>query len=149
MTLQSPLSLPSNPQPDLFTDTMNMADSHVANIVNEILVCFTLYGLQVGYNKAWCVKYLLFQRVEAVEEAFSCFLVHKPEQENERLSMYQKKLCAVMTTLSTDLQESAIRQYLTLTAVLTNRYKMKQLLTLLENLVNTNILQARSAFEFF
>jgi mediator of RNA polymerase II transcription subunit 23 len=81
--------------------------------------------------------------VEAVEEAFSCFLVHKPEQENERLSMYQKKLCAVMTTLSADLQESAIRQYLTLTAVLTNRYKMKQLLTLLENLVNTNILQAR------
>lgn len=62
--------------------------------------------------------------------------------------MYQKKLCAVMTTLSTDLQESAIRQYLTLTAVLTNRYKMKQLLTLLENLVNTNILQARSALSF-
>lgn len=48
-----------------------------------------------------------------------------------------------MTTLTADLQESAIRQYLTLTAVLTNRYKMKQLLTLLENLVNSNILQAR------
>lgn len=53
-----------------------------------------------------------------------------------------------MTTLSTDLQESAIRQYLTLTAVLTNRYKMKQLLTLLENLVNTNILQARWAISY-
>ncbi|XP_037867967.1 mediator of RNA polymerase II transcription subunit 23 [Bombyx mori] len=96
-----------------------MADSQVANIVNEIL------------------------KVEAVEEAFSSFLVHKPEQENERLSMYQKKLCSILTTLNPDLQESSIRQYLTLTAVLTNKYKMKQLLTLLENLVNTNILQAR------
>lgn len=78
-----------------------------------------------------------------MEEAFSCFLVNKPEQESERLSIYQKKLCAIMTTLSADLQESAIRQYLILTAVLTNRYKMKQLLALLENLVNTNIIQAR------
>lgn len=84
--------------------------------------------------------------MEAVEEAFSCFLVYKPEQENERLAMYQKKLCAVMTTLSADLQESAIRQYLTLTAIMTNRYKMKQLLTLMENLVNTNILPARYVY---
>ncbi|OWR46814.1 mediator of RNA polymerase II transcription subunit 23 isoform X1 [Danaus plexippus] len=96
-----------------------MTDSQVANIVNEIL------------------------RVEAVEEAFSCFLVYKPEQESERLSIYQKKLCSIMSSPSAEVQESAIRQYLTLTAVLTNRYKMKQLLGLLENLVNTNILQAR------
>ena len=48
-----------------------------------------------------------------------------------------------MTNLSAELQESALRQYLTLTAVLTNRYKMKQLLALLETLVNTNIIQAR------
>ncbi|VVD00952.1 unnamed protein product [Leptidea sinapis] len=96
-----------------------MADTQVGNIVNEIL------------------------RVETVEEAFSCFLVHKPEQENERLAMYQKKLSNVLTSTSAEVQDSAIRQYLTLTAVLTNRYKMKQLLTLLENLVNTNILQAR------
>lgn len=86
------------------------------------------------------------QRVEAVEEAFSCFLVHKPEQENERLAMYQKKLCGVMTSLNAEMQESAIRQYLTPTAILTNRYKMKQLLTLLENLVNTNVIQARYVF---
>ncbi|XP_039763756.1 mediator of RNA polymerase II transcription subunit 23 [Pararge aegeria] len=101
-----------------------MADTQVANIVNEIL----------GIN---------FQRVETVEEAFSGFLVHKPEEENERLSMYQKKLSAIMTTSSAEVQEAAIRQYITLTAVLTNRYKMKQLLGILENLVNTNILQAR------
>lgn len=81
--------------------------------------------------------------METVEEAFSCFLVHKQEQENERLSVYQKKLCAIMSTPSAELQDSAIRQYLTLTAVLTNRYKMKQLLGLLENLVNNNVLQAR------
>lgn len=87
--------------------------------------------------------------METVEEAFSCFLVHKPEQENERLSMYQKKLCAVLTTTSAEVQESVIRQYLTLTAVLTNRYKLKQLLSLLENLVNTNIIQARLAYLVF
>lgn len=51
MTLQSPLSLPSNPQPDLFTDTMNMADSHVANIVNEILVCLILYTFKLIYHE--------------------------------------------------------------------------------------------------
>lgn len=83
------------------------------------------------------------QRVDAVEEAFSCFLVHKPEDENERLAIYQKKLCDIMTTLSADMQDTAICQYLTLTAIMTNRYKMKQLLVLIENLVNTNILQAR------
>lgn len=87
--------------------------------------------------------------MEAVEEAFSCFLVHKPDQENERLASYQKKLSTIMTTLSAEVQESAIRQYLTLTAVLTNRYKMKQLLTLLENLVNTNVLQARYVNKLF
>ncbi|XP_041987313.1 mediator of RNA polymerase II transcription subunit 23 [Aricia agestis] len=96
-----------------------MADSQISNIVQEIL------------------------RVEAVEEAFSTFLVYKPEQENERLAMYQDKLCAAMTGYNAEIQESFIRQYLSLTAVLANRYKMKQLLTLLENLVNTNILQAR------
>ncbi|CAG9138091.1 unnamed protein product [Plutella xylostella] len=94
-----------------------MAD--VANIVNDIL------------------------SVVSVEEAFSCFLVHKTEEENERNAEYQKKLCAVMTSLSTENQEAPIRQYLTMAADLTNRYKMKQLLTLLENLVNTNIIQAR------
>lgn len=64
MTLQSPLSLPSNPQPDLFTDTMNMADSHVANIVNEILVCFTLYDLNWFMNydneSKSCIWYILY-----------------------------------------------------------------------------------------
>lgn len=87
--------------------------------------------------------------MEAVEEAFSCFLVHKPEQINERLGMYQKKLCSIMTSLNVELQESAIRQYLTLTAILTNRYKMKQLLMLMENLVNTNIIQPRLAIHIF
>lgn len=53
MTLQSPLSLPSNPQPDLFTDTMNMADSQVANIVNEILVCFTWNELTLVYDNTF------------------------------------------------------------------------------------------------
>lgn len=85
----------------------------------------------------------LLQSVVSVEEAFSCFLVHKTEEENERNAEYQKKLCAVMTSLSTENQEAPIRQYLTMAADLTNRYKMKQLLTLLENLVNTNIIQAR------
>ncbi|KPI96136.1 PREDICTED: mediator of RNA polymerase II transcription subunit 23 [Papilio xuthus] len=96
-----------------------MADLQISNIVSDIL------------------------RVEPVEEAFSSYLVYKPEQENEKLAMYQKKLCAMITSLSADLQESAIRQYLTHTAIQTNQYKMKQLLTILENLVNTNILQAR------
>lgn len=88
------------------------------------------------------------QRVEAVEEAFSCFLVHKPEEENEVLGMYQKRLSGIMTHLSTEMQESALRQYLTPTAVLTNRYKMKQLLGLLENLVNTNVIQARYVINY-
>lgn len=72
--------------------------------------------------------------------------MHKPEEENEMLGMYQKRLCGIMTNLSAELQESALRQYLTLTAVLTNRYKMKQLLALLETLVNTNIIQARYVY---
>lgn len=48
-----------------------------------------------------------------------------------------------MASATAEFHDSTLRQYLKLTAVLTNRNKMKKLLTILENLVNSNVIQAR------
>ncbi|CAH4038427.1 mediator of RNA polymerase II transcription subunit 23 isoform X1 [Pieris brassicae] len=119
-----------------------MAESQIANIVNEILVqeankCVKMAESQI----ANIVNEIL--HVEAVEEAFSCFLVHQPGQDNEVLNMHLKKFSAIMASATAEYQDTIIRKYLALTAVLTNCRHMKKLIILLENLVNTNVIQAR------
>lgn len=84
-----------------------------------------------------------FLSVETVEEAFHCFLVCKPNDENETLAYHEKKLSDLMSTLNTELQENVLSQYLTMAAILTNKTKLKQMMQFLENLVNNNIVQAR------
>lgn len=87
--------------------------------------------------------HVIFQRVDAIEEAFSCFLVYKPEAQSEKLLTFQQELSSVMATLGPEPLENCIRVYLNSAATIPNNCKMKTMLKVLENLVNSNVLQAR------
>lgn len=81
--------------------------------------------------------------MEAIEEAFSCFLVHRPEQETEKVQNFQQELQSVLSGLNGEQQESGVRAYLLKAAEMTNHSRLQLLLSLLENLVASNILPAR------
>lgn len=83
------------------------------------------------------------QKVEAIEEAFSCVLAHDPNSENKKIATWQAELTAAMANLSKEQQENAVRQFLSMAAAMTNHKRLQLLLSLLENLVTSNVLPAR------
>ncbi|XP_071446035.1 mediator of RNA polymerase II transcription subunit 23 isoform X2 [Hetaerina americana] len=95
----------------------------VTNIVNEIL------------------------KVEGIEEAFSCFLVHRPEQEADKVAHFQKELKNAFEGLAAEQQEAGIRQYLILASAMTNQSRLQLLFSHLENLVTGGVLPARMVCE--
>ncbi|GFG29793.1 hypothetical protein Cfor_03295 [Coptotermes formosanus] len=86
-------------------------------------------------------------KVEGIEEAFSCFLVHRPEQETEKVQNFQQELQSVLSGLNAEQQETGVRAYLLKAAEMTNHSRLQLLLSLLENLVASNILPARMVCE--
>lgn len=78
--------------------------------------------------------------MEGIEEAFSCFLVHRPEQETEKVQNFQQELQSVLSGLNAEQQETGVRAYLLKAAEMTNHSRLQLLLSLLENLVASNIL---------
>ncbi|KDR22950.1 mediator of RNA polymerase II transcription subunit 23 isoform X2 [Zootermopsis nevadensis] len=86
-------------------------------------------------------------KVEPIEEAFSCFLVHRPEQETEKVQNFQQELQSVLSGLNSDQQETGVKAYLLKAAEMTNHSRLQLLLSLLENLVANNILPARMVCE--
>lgn len=81
--------------------------------------------------------------MEAIEEAFSCVLVHHPNSESEKIATWQSELSSAMSNLSKEQQENAVRQFLSMAAAMTNHKRLQLLLSLLENLVASNVLPAR------
>lgn len=81
--------------------------------------------------------------MEAIEEAFSCVLVHHPNSESEKIATWQTELSSAMSNLSKEQQENAVRQFLSMAAAMTNHKRLQLLLSLLENLVTSNVLPAR------
>lgn len=81
--------------------------------------------------------------MEAIEEAFSCVLVHHPNSENEKIATWQTELSSAMSNLSKEQQENAVRQFLSMAAAMTNHRRLQLLLSLLENLVASSVLPAR------
>ncbi|XP_072748836.1 mediator of RNA polymerase II transcription subunit 23-like isoform X2 [Anoplolepis gracilipes] len=105
---------------ELETNTQKMStETQIANIINDIL------------------------KVEAIEEAFSCVLVHQPGHENEKITTWQNDLNGVIGGLTKEEQETAVRQFLSMTAAMTNHKRLQLLLSLLQNLVQSNFLSAR------
>lgn len=60
--------------------------------------------------------------------------------------MWQNELKAAMSGLTKEQQEAAVRQFLSMAAVMTNHKRLQLLLSLLENLVQTSVLPARYIF---
>ncbi|XP_014210784.1 mediator of RNA polymerase II transcription subunit 23-like isoform X2 [Copidosoma floridanum] len=82
-------------------------------------------------------------RVEAIEEAFSCIIVHDTSNEKEKLTRWQGELTTAMLSLTPEQQENAIRKFLHTLADTTNCKRMHLILSLLENMVSTNVLPAK------
>ena len=89
-----------------------------------------------------CLIFLL-QKVEAIEEAFSCIIVHNPSNEKEKIKGWQKELAAAMAGLTAEQQESVIRRFLNVAAEITNYRRMQLIVSLLENLVANNVLPSK------
>lgn len=70
-------------------------------------------------------------------------MVYHPNSENEKLATWQTELTTAMSNLPKEQQESAVRQFLSMAAAMTNHRRLQLLLSLLENLVSTNVLPAR------
>lgn len=86
-------------------------------------------------------------KVEGFEEAFSCFMVHRPEHETEKVQNFQQELQLVLSGLNQEQQETGVRLYLIKAAEMTNHNRLQLLLSLLEKLVASNILPARMVCE--
>lgn len=84
--------------------------------------------------------------MEAIEEAFSCVLVHQPKKESEKVTTWHQELKTAVTGLTKEQQEAAVRQFLSMAAAMTNHRRLQLLLSLLENLVYSNYLPARYSF---
>ncbi|KAH0954985.1 hypothetical protein HN011_002731 [Eciton burchellii] len=99
------------------------SENQITNIVNDIL------------------------KVEAIEEAFSCVLVHHSNNDIEKITTWQNELKSAITGLTKEQQETAVRQFLSMAAAMTNHRRLQLLLSLLENLVQSNFLPARLVCE--
>ncbi|XP_008216794.1 mediator of RNA polymerase II transcription subunit 23 [Nasonia vitripennis] len=98
-------------------------ESQIVNILNDIL------------------------KVEAIEEAFSCIIVHNTNNEKAKITGWQTEMTNAMMGLTTEQQENAIRKFLYTSAEITNYRRMHLILTLLEKLVSNNVLPARLVCE--
>ncbi|XP_034947212.1 mediator of RNA polymerase II transcription subunit 23 [Chelonus insularis] len=86
-------------------------------------------------------------RVEAIEEAFSCVLMHNFGNDIEKIKGWQADLNVAMSKLPPDQQEIAVKQFLIRAAGMTNHKRLQLLLGLLESLVTGNVLPARMVSE--
>lgn len=85
-------------------------------------------------------------KVEGIEEAFSCFLVHRPKNEEEKIAIWQQELNNAFRNITPEQLDMAIRQYLSV--ILGCSYsQMHLLMDLLENTVKSGSLPARKLCE--
>lgn len=85
-------------------------------------------------------------KVEGIEEAFSCFLVHRSSTDTERIAIWEQELSDVLRDVTQEQVEIAIRQYLSVAATCSYS-RLELLMDLLESLVRRGTLGARSVCE--
>ncbi|KAB0793141.1 hypothetical protein PPYR_12761 [Photinus pyralis] len=85
-------------------------------------------------------------RVDTIEEAFSCFLVHRITSENDKITNWLNDLSTALRAATPEQVELAVRQYLTVASG-TSHSRLKLLMELLERLVRTNVLSPRLVCE--
>lgn len=85
-------------------------------------------------------------RVESIEEAFSCFLVHRLAAEREKISGWQQDLTNALRGASSEQVDVAVRHYLSVAAG-TSQSRLQLLMNLLDRLVHGGTLPARLVCE--
>lgn len=85
-------------------------------------------------------------KVEAIEKAFNCFLVHRPEKEATKIAVWQQELSNVFQNINPDQLDLALRQYFSVVSGCSYSH-MRLLMELLENIVMNRILPARKVCE--
>lgn len=85
-------------------------------------------------------------KAEAIEEAFSCFLVHRANAEREKIAIWQQELQNALTGINQEQAEAAVRQYLTV-ASSCSYSRLQLLIEILETLVKNGTLGARLVCE--
>jgi Mediator complex subunit 23 len=88
---------------------------------------------------------LKFQKIDAVEEAFALYIVHKSEAKGLKCATIADDLKKAFTGLNQEQQEAALKHYLLLTADTSNLSRLQFLLNLIEQLVADGVLPARYA----
>lgn len=86
-------------------------------------------------------------RAEAIEEAFVCFLVHRPGAEEEKLQIWQSELTKALSNAAPDQVETALRHYLTVAATQCSQSQLNLLMDLFERIIKSNVVPARLACE--
>lgn len=86
-------------------------------------------------------------RTETTEEAFNCFTVINPEGDHWKTKLYGEELQKFFSSIPPETVESTVRTYVATIAAQKNRRHLKLLLSLLENLVTTNLLPSRLVCE--
>nr|XP_023028639.1 mediator of RNA polymerase II transcription subunit 23 [Leptinotarsa decemlineata] len=84
-------------------------------------------------------------KVDGIEEAFNCFLVHRADQETEKIVRWQQELNSAFC-LNPDQLDAAIKQYLIVASGCSHN-QLQLLISLLETAVKNGILPARKVCE--
>ncbi|XP_059485779.1 mediator of RNA polymerase II transcription subunit 23 isoform X2 [Neocloeon triangulifer] len=86
-------------------------------------------------------------KIDAVEEAFSLYIVHKNETRGQKYATISEDLKKVFSSLNAEQQEVGVKHFLLLTAETSNLSRLQLLLSLLEQLVVESVLPARMVCE--
>lgn len=85
-------------------------------------------------------------KVEGIEEAFSCFLVHRPENEREKIAHWQQEFCTAFRGINPEQIDIALRHFLSV-ALICSQSRLQLLMNILENVVKNGALNARQVCE--
>ncbi|KAM7295580.1 mediator of RNA polymerase II transcription subunit 23 [Ixodes scapularis] len=84
---------------------------------------------------------------DTLEEVFNCFIIHSPEMQEYKERRYQDDIKSLFTNIPQESLETALKQYISVVACLSNHRQMQTLLSLLHHAVTSNVLQAKPVCE--
>lgn len=85
-------------------------------------------------------------KVEAIEEAFNCFLVHRADKEAAKIAVWQQELSNVFQNINPDQLDLALRQYFGVVSGCSHS-QMGLLMELLDNIIMNKIIPPRKVCE--
>lgn len=119
------------------------AETQITAILNKVVVSESF--LYFPPSARVFIDVYFHQKIDAVEEAFALYIVHKSEAKGLKCATISDDLKKAFTGLNQEQQEAALKHYLLLTADTSNLSRLQFLLNLIEQLVIDGVLPARYA----